>query len=150
MTTDGGERRDNARFGGAALLDDLLVHPLRLSGLVLTLVDSAADIWALQRTSSGATLSYLAGASGQVLAGGFVVPGRRSDVAVAIGRLPEGSADLEVRFTCQRLRWRVEQTVAVSPVSAHVWVAEAVGDFDLAVLEVDGEPLTTIPLNVLH
>lgn len=130
--------------------DGAVMQVLPVSGLVLTLVDADADVWALQRTGSASMLAYVAGSGVRLLDAGFLIPGDRGGAGLALGRPNAQPAHLAVRFTCRRLRWRVEETVEVTSVTGHIWVAEAAGDFDLAVLEVDGEPLTVVDLEVLR
>jgi len=140
--------RDRGTPGSAP--DGAVMQALPVSGLVLTLVDADADVWALQRAGSASMLAYVAGSGVRLLDAGFLLPGDRGGAGLALGRPPAHPAHLAVRFTCRRLRWRVEQTVEVTPVTKHIWVAEAAGDFDLAVLEVDGEALTVVDLDVLR
>jgi hypothetical protein len=127
---------------------DLCAVTLRLCDVVLAISD--ADVWVLRCPGGLRRQPLLRGVGVSVLGGGYVVRRRGGDAAFALGRLPEDDSRLRVRFTSTRLRWRADATVPATPLSGRLWAAEAGGDFDLAVLEVDGAPLTVARLAPLR
>jgi hypothetical protein len=124
-------------------------YQLPISRLQLRLIDPETDVWAIEQAESHARLRYIATRTTGLLDSGYIIRGRHADAAIALGRIPEEHCALDVRFTTARLRWRLETTTPARRVGYHLWVTEAAGAFDLAVLEADGEPIASTQLSLI-
>ena len=121
-----------------------LRYRLTTSGLVLTLVDPhGSGLWRLSRPTDGLELLTLAGAGPELLRCGYIIDRRGVETAVALGHRQDGYLPEAVRFTTRRIRWRQELTVDPVLVVGDLWVAEAVGTFDVVSVEGQDSAQTT-------
>ena len=138
MTDAGTDSPQGQAWSGPirATAEQSLRYRLTTSGLVLTLVDPhGSGLWRLSRLTDGLELLTLAGAGPELLRCGYIVDRRGVETAVALGHRQDGHLPEEVRFTTRRIRWRQELTVDPVLVVGDLWVAEAVGTFDVVSVE---------------